>query len=101
MCCSFADSITNPSMDSCSRRKFSSRLLRHHVLCIPVGPIRVTLADELFMLAVGGLRAPHHCATMVDANGKPIGAFTLLQAFNQDSAEQPLAADKAHIFSIR
>ena len=41
-----------------SLRQLLAGLLRHHILGVPVGPVRVALAGALLVLAVGGLRTP-------------------------------------------
>jgi len=41
-----------------SLRQFLAGLLRHHVLGVPGGPVRVALAGPLFVLAVSGLGPP-------------------------------------------
>src|SRR6185437_3823697 len=41
-----------------SRRQLCPVLLRHHVRCVPVGPVLVALPEEFFVLSVGSLGAP-------------------------------------------
>src|SRR5256885_8818044 len=47
------------SQDCCSRRQLRSRLLGRHVRGVPIGPVRVALAEALLVLAVGSLGTPH------------------------------------------
>src|SRR6266540_3471167 len=73
------------SRHSRSRGQFLAGLLAHHVVGVPVGPVRVCRADALLVLAVGGRRAPHRARQVacgaersrgrVDAPGKPGGDF--------------------------
>src|SRR5580658_852284 len=41
-----------------SFRQLPAGLLRHQILGIPIGPVRIALAGSLLVLAVGGLRTP-------------------------------------------
>jgi hypothetical protein len=71
--------------NSHSFRQFLAGLLAHHVLGVPIWPVRVGLPDALLVLAVRGRGAPK-CARQVvrrgkgrrrrvDATGQPLGDF--------------------------
>src|SRR4029078_12615282 len=42
-----------------SLRQLRASLFGCHILCVPIGPVLVALAEALFVLAVSGLRTTH------------------------------------------
>src|SRR6185369_3674193 len=56
--------LSNATRQPGSLRQLGPSLLRRHVLCVPIGPVGVALAEVLFVLAVGSLGTPH-CARQV------------------------------------
>jgi len=86
-------------------RQLSASLLRHHVRGVPVGPVRVALPGALFVLSVGGLRAPKRGRQIVrrrerrrrgvDATRQPRGDFLEQPAVAvrvAERSERPVAA---------
>jgi hypothetical protein len=83
--------MTN-SVVSHSLRQLSASLLRHHVRRVPVGPVRIALPGTLFVLSVGGLRAPKRtCQIAHRCEGRRRGVDTPGQP-RRDLLQQPAVA---------
>jgi hypothetical protein len=82
-----------------SFRQLSSGLLRHHVLGIPIGPVRIAPPSALFVQSVGGLRASKRVRQIVrrregrrrgvDATGEPRGPGAADVIFVPNWTEHP------------
>src|SRR5271166_1697360 len=58
-------SLTTYKADSHSLRQLGPCLLRRHIRCVPVRPIRVALPAALLVIAVGGCCAPDGACQIV------------------------------------
>ncbi len=68
-------------------------LLRHHVLGVPVGPVRISRADALLMLTVGGRRAPHRARQVARRPKRRRGSVEAPRGKpGRDFLEQPAVA---------
>src|ERR1700730_11763970 len=75
-----------------SLRQLRPSLLRHHVLGVPVGPVRVRRANALLMLSVRHRRAPHRVRQVVRrSEARRRGIYDAGQP-RRDFLEQPAVA---------
>ncbi len=67
-------------------------LLGHHVPGVPVGPVRVGLADALLVFAVGGRSAPHRVGQVTCGAERSHGGVDTPGQTGRDFLKQPAVA---------